>query len=101
MKFLILACTFLATLAYAQEETISKDPQSDLYKTAHTAGAVVDIKDSHGTQMQYHGLPFDKSCPGCSLHGDLNLTDENGVPVTAADGSPVKTGGAGNGTIGQ
>ncbi len=101
MKFLVLVCAFLSVLAYAQEN-VSKDPQNDLYLDAHTAASVVDSTGTFETiQRQSHNIKIDASCPGCNLHGGIELVDENGNAVKTGDGSSVKSGTGSEGTIGQ
>lgn len=100
MKYLILflVCSLLTVFAYAQEETVSKDPQSDLFLNAHTAASVVDNTGTfEAVQTEYHKIQLDKSCPACNLQGSLNLVDESGSTVTDSSGHPVKTGNGADG----
>lgn len=101
MKFLVLVCVFFTVFAYAQEN-VTKDPQTDLYDgSAHTAASMVDSTGTYEMiQRQSHNIKVDPSCPGCNLHGGIELVDENGA-VKTGDGSSVKTGTGSEGTLGQ
>lgn len=81
MKFLYLILCFASALAFADEGKVNlNDPSMRLYQSAHTAASVVDTTGTYESQVSgFHGLPVDKSCPSCNLHGSINMTDENGA----------------------
>ena len=86
MKLLFLVLSLFASIAFAQEDKVNMDdPSMRLYQTAHTAGSVVDITGTYESQVSgFHGLPVDKSCPSCNLHGNLSMIDENGSASSAS-----------------
>jgi hypothetical protein len=99
MKLLFLVLSLVASVAFSQEDKVNTDdPSMRLYQSAHTAGSVVDITGTYESQVSgFHGLPVDKSCPSCNLHGGLSMTDENGSIPTKGSSDGATEGSKGQG----